>query len=79
MTEGILQVNHLSKSFGKNLVLKDIDFTVNTGDVISIRFGEHTGHYQVTAVADTVSKDHASEMYKVLDEDSFLSLERNKT
>ena len=36
MTEGILQVNHLSKSFGKNLVLKDIDFTVNTGDVISI-------------------------------------------
>ena len=36
MDELILQVNHLSKSFGSNLVLKDIDFTVSTGDVISI-------------------------------------------
>ena len=36
MAEQILQVNHLSKSFGSNLVLKDIDFTVSTGDVISI-------------------------------------------
>ena len=32
----ILQVNHLSKAFGKNLVLKDINFTVCRGDVISI-------------------------------------------
>ena len=24
------------------------------GDIISIRFGEHTGHYQVMAVAETV-------------------------
>ena len=32
----ILEVKHLSKSFGKNEVLKDIDFTVNKGDVISI-------------------------------------------
>ena len=36
MTEEILQVNHLSKAFGKNEVLKDIDFTVWGGDVISI-------------------------------------------
>ena len=36
MAEQIPQVNHLSKSFGSNLVLKDIDFTVSTGDVISI-------------------------------------------
>ena len=36
MAEPILQVNHLSKSFGSNLVLKDIDFTVSKGDVISI-------------------------------------------
>ncbi|MBR2781722.1 MAG: amino acid ABC transporter ATP-binding protein [Oscillospiraceae bacterium] len=32
----MLQINHLSKSFGSNLVLRDIDFTVSTGDVISI-------------------------------------------
>ena len=36
MSEMILQINHLSKTFGKNEVLKDIDFTVNRGDVISI-------------------------------------------
>ena len=36
MDELILQVNHLSKSFGSNQVLRDIDFTVRKGDVISI-------------------------------------------
>ena len=36
MDELILQVNHLSKTFGNNEVLKDIDFTVSRGDVISI-------------------------------------------
>lgn len=51
---------------------------VRPGDVISIRFGEHIGHYEILAVAETVSKDHASEMYRVLDEDAFLSSERSK-
>ena len=36
MSEMILEVKHLSKAFGKNAVLKDIDFSVNKGDVISI-------------------------------------------
>ena len=36
MSEMILEVKHLSKAFGKNQVLKDIDFTVNKGDVISV-------------------------------------------
>ena len=36
MSEPILQVNHLSKTFGSNQVLRDIDFTVYPGDVISV-------------------------------------------
>ena len=36
MSDMILEVKHLSKSFGKNEVLKDIDFTVSRGDVVSI-------------------------------------------
>ena len=32
----ILKIEHLSKDFGKNRVLKDIDFTVSRGEVISI-------------------------------------------
>ena len=36
MSEMILQVNHLRKSFGSHEVLRDIDFTVSKGDVTSI-------------------------------------------
>ena len=36
MSEKILEIRHLSKTFGTNLVLKDIDFTVNKGDVTCI-------------------------------------------
>ena len=36
MGEMILKINHLSKSFGTHEVLRDIDFTVNKGDVTSI-------------------------------------------
>lgn len=36
MSEPILQVKHLSKTFGKHEVLKDIDFAVEKGEVISI-------------------------------------------
>jgi len=36
MGNEILSVKHLSKSFGSNVVLRDIDFTVSKGDVISI-------------------------------------------
>ena len=32
----ILEIRHLSKSFGTHEVLRDIDFTVNSGDVTSI-------------------------------------------
>lgn len=36
MTDTILEINHLKKSFGKNEVLKDISLTVKKGEVISI-------------------------------------------
>ncbi len=36
MEEKILDIKHLSKSYGQHEVLKDIDFSVETGDVISI-------------------------------------------
>ena len=36
MGELILEVKHLSKSFGSNEVLKDVDFTCSKGDVTSI-------------------------------------------
>lgn len=36
MKENILEIRHLSKTFGDHEVLKDIDFTVHSGDVTSI-------------------------------------------
>ena len=36
MENRILEIKHLSKAFGTHEVLKDIDFTVSKGDVISI-------------------------------------------
>ena len=36
MSENILEIRHLGKSFGTHEVLREIDFTVKKGDVISI-------------------------------------------
>ena len=36
MTETILEIKHLKKSYGENQVLKDISLTVRKGEVISI-------------------------------------------
>ena len=49
------------------------------GDILSIRFGEHIGHYEILSIMDTVSKEQASEMYRVLDEDPFISSIRSDT
>ena len=36
MSEHILEVRHLGKSFGSHEVLRDVDFSVCKGDVVSI-------------------------------------------
>ena len=50
---------------------------IHIGDIISIRFGEHIGKYEVLQVSESVHKESASDMYKVLQEDQSLLLERN--
>ena len=32
MSEPVIEVRHLSKSFGTHVVLRDVDFTVNSGE-----------------------------------------------
>ena len=51
---------------------------VNPGDIITIRFGEHFGRYEVLSISETVRKEQATEMYKVLQEDSEMHTERNQ-
>ena len=52
MDDMILEIRHLSKSFGSHEVLRDIDFTVKKGDVIAMTgsTGMSTGihcHYEI--------------------------------
>ena len=50
---------------------------VKPGDRISIRFGAHLGVYEVLSIAETVRKDQAASMYKVISEDEAAATERN--
>ncbi len=50
---------------------------VHTGDIISIRFGEHLGRYEVTRVEETVRKADASEMYRIIEENDSILSERS--
>ena len=50
---------------------------VKPGDIISIRFGEHIGQYEVLSVSETVRKEQAASMYRVVSEDEAAASERN--
>ena len=51
---------------------------VAPGDIIMIRFGEHLGSYEILSVSDTVRKEHAADMYRIVEEDPSMNLERNQ-
>ncbi len=42
-------------------------YDVKTGDIIEIVFGTRTVKVQVTEVAETVRKDDAASLYKIID------------
>ncbi|MGN0745757.1 MAG: RNA-binding S4 domain-containing protein [Aristaeellaceae bacterium] len=50
---------------------------VKPGDIMTIRFGDRYGKYEILAVAETVRKDGASELYRILSEDEGVAAERN--
>jgi len=52
---------------------------IKPGDIILIRFGEHLGRYEILTISETVRKDQAAEMYRVLEEDDGMTTERNLT
>ena len=49
---------------------------VKAGDVMEIRFGSRLGRYEVLAVQETVRKENAAELYRVLAEDEGMAAER---
>ncbi len=51
---------------------------VHPGDVLSIRFGERVGTYEVLSLTETVRKNEANTMYRVLSETASVTQEREQ-
>ncbi len=49
---------------------------VKPGDILTIRFGEHLGTYEVLSVAETVRKEQADSLYRIIEEDAVSAQER---
>ena len=50
---------------------------VKEGDVLEIRFGSRLGRYEVVHIQEAARKESAAEMYRVIQEDEVVFLERN--
>ena len=62
MNETILQIQHLSKSFGSHEVLKDIDFSVKKGDVTSIIGASGSGKSTLLRCVNLLENPSAGEI-----------------
>lgn len=51
---------------------------VKEGDTLEIRFGNRVGKYRILGVKETVRKEHAQDMYEVLEEDPQTAAERGE-
>ena len=51
---------------------------VKPGDILTVRFGEHIGKYEILEVRETVKKDESRNMYRIISEDETMKTERNQ-
>jgi putative lysine transport system ATP-binding protein len=63
MGEMLLDIRHLSKSFGAHQVLRDIDFTVSKGDVISIIGASGSGKSTLLRCLNLLETPNSGEIY----------------
>lgn len=63
MTESIIEIKHLKKSFGDNEVLKDIDFTVKKGEVVSIIGSSGSGKSTLLRCINLLETPTSGEIY----------------
>ena len=49
---------------------------VKPGDIMTIRFGDHLGKYEILSAPATVRKEGAAELYRILEEDAGMAKER---
>lgn len=63
MAEKIIDIHHLKKSFGENEVLKDIDFSVTKGEVVSIIGSSGSGKSTLLRCINLLEKPTSGEIY----------------
>ena len=63
MANEILKVEHLGKSFGTHEVLRDIDFSVNKGEVISIIGSSGSGKSTLLRCINMLEEPSAGTIY----------------
>lgn len=59
----IIKVEHLKKSFGQNVVLKDIDLTVNKGEVVTIIGSSGSGKSTLLRCINLLEKPDDGKIY----------------
>ena len=69
MTQAILEIKHLKKSYGQNEVLKDISLTVHKGEVISIIGSSGSGN-QLSYAPSTSLKRQLMDKSFIMDKTS---------
>lgn len=78
----MLEVKKLKKKFGKNIVLKDINFTVNEGDIISIVGPSGSGKSTLLRCINMIEKPNGGDIIfegkSLMDKKTNLSLVREK-
>ena len=62
MSEPVIEVRHLSKSFGTHVVLRDVDFTVNAGDVTCIIGASGSGKSTLLRCATLLTEMDSGEL-----------------
>lgn len=80
--ERIIEIKHLSKSFGDNEVLKDIDFHVNKGEVISIIGSSGSGKSTLLRCVNLLEEPNGGEIIyrgkNILDDKHDINIYRTK-
>ncbi|MGN6712274.1 amino acid ABC transporter ATP-binding protein [Anaerocolumna jejuensis] len=61
--DNLIEVKHLSKSFGEHAVLKDIDFSVNKGEVICIIGSSGSGKSTLLRCINLLEKPSGGEIF----------------
>lgn len=80
--EKIIDIQHLSKSFGEHQVLRDIDFSVNKGEVISIIGSSGSGKSTLLRCINLLERPSGGEIIyngvNILEDDHDMNLYRTK-